>query len=318
MGCRQIGYVELTIDVSVNAVSHNEDFMPGRTVSPFCGLRRLSLFTAIRGGMIGAFVGTLMVAPASVMAQTQSNSGGAQSEAAHQYTACLKLARLKPQDAYDSANQWAALGGGEPAQHCAAVALIGLGDYTKAATQLDNLADNSSSSPDIVAGFLGQAGQAWTMVNNLQFAWRDQTRALKLIDKDPSLWIDRAVTLGMAGQFWESIDDLNKALDLDPKNVDALVYRGSAWRALETYDLARADINRALELQPDHLQAHLESGNLYRIAGDKDAARKDWLAVIEEGDGTPAATAARDNIEKMDVESENGNDKKMEEKTRKN
>ena len=47
-------------------------------------------------------------------------------------------------------------------------------------------------------------------------------------------------------------------------------------------------------------------------------ARKDWLAVIEEGDGTPAATAARDNIEKMDVESENGNDKKMEEKTRKN
>ncbi|WP_417842661.1 tetratricopeptide repeat protein [Thalassospira sp.] len=292
--------------------------MPGRTVSPFSGFRRLSLFTAVSAGMIGAFTGTLVVAPATVMAQTAKTNAGPQSEAAHQYAACLKLARLKPQEGYDSASQWADLGGGEPAKHCAAVALIGLGDYTKAATQLDNLADNSASTADIVAGFLGQAAQAWTMVNNLQFAWRDQTRALKLIDKDPSLWVDRAVTLGMAGQYWEAIDDLNKALDLDPKNVDALVYRGSAWRALETYDLARADIDRALELQPDHLQARLESGNLYRIAGNKEAARQDWLAVIEQGDGTPAAKAARDNIEKMDVESENGNDKKMEEKTRKN
>ena len=291
--------------------------MPGRIVSSFSGLRRLSMLTALSAGMIGAVTGSLVVAPATALAQTASNAT-AQTQAAHEYEACLKLARLKPQDGFDSATQWAKKGGGEPAEHCVAVALIGLGDYTQAATKLDNMANNSASGPDIVAGFLGQAAQAWTMVNNLQFAWRDQTRALKLIDTDPSLWVDRAVTLGMAGQYWEAIDDLNKALDLDPKNVDALVYRGSAWRALKTYDLARADIDRALELQPNHLQAHLESGNLYRIAGDKKAARKDWLAVIELGDGTPAAKAARDNIEKMDVDSENGNDKKMEESTKKN
>lgn len=291
--------------------------MPGRIVSSFSGLRRLSLLTAVSAGMIGAFTGSLVLAPGVAQAQNQSDVIP-QTDAAHEYTACLKLARLKPKDGYDSASQWAQMGGGEPAEHCAAVALIGLGNYTEAATKLDDMADNSKSSPDIVAGFLAQAAQAWTMVNNLQFAWRDQTRALKLVDKDPSLWVDRAVTLGMAGQYWEAIDDLNKALDLDPKNVDALVYRGSAWRALKTYDLARADIDRALELQPNHLQAHLESGNLYRIAGNNKAARKDWLAVIELGDGTPAAKAARDNIEKMDVDSENGNDKKMEESPKKN
>jgi tetratricopeptide (TPR) repeat protein len=249
--------------------------------------------------IIPAFIGVCVLLGASDPARAQGSSNDVSQ--ADQYKACLKLARLKPEDGFESAMQWRDMGGGEPARHCVAIALIGLGKYGEAGTRLDKLAKDSTSKAAIVAGFLAQAGQAWVMDNNLQFAWRDQTRALRLVKDDPSLWIDRGVTLGMAGQYWESIDDLNKALDLDPDNVDALVYRGSAWRMLKTYDLARTDIDRALQLNPNHQQALLESGNLYRIDGKKEKARKEWVKVIEEADGTPAARAAKDNIEKMDV-----------------
>ncbi|MFH1805860.1 MAG: tetratricopeptide repeat protein [Pseudomonadota bacterium] len=221
-----------------------------------------------------------------------------------QYKACLKLAQLQPEDGFESAIAWRDMGGGEPALHCVAVALITLGKYEEAATRLDKLAAESTSEADIRAGLLAQAGQAWMMAGNLQFAWRDQSRALDLVQADPRLWIDRAMVLGMAGEYWESIDDLNKAIDLDPDNVEALIYRGTAWRLLESYDLAKTDIDRALVLDPGHNQALLERGNLYRVAGENDLARKDWMTVIENSNGSPVAESAKANIEKMDVQTD--------------
>src|SRR5437660_11297529 len=49
-------------------------------------------------------------------------------EAEH-YTRCMEAARERPQAAFDEANAWRIGGGGHPAEHCADVALIGLGRY---------------------------------------------------------------------------------------------------------------------------------------------------------------------------------------------
>ena len=148
---------------------------------------------------------------------------------------------------------------------------------------------------------LAQAGQAWMMADNLEFAWRDQSRALELVPNNPQLWVDRAMALGLAGQYWEAIDDLNAALDLQPDHTEALIYRASAWRLLESYDLAMTDIEQVLNREPQNVQALFERGKLHQIAGDNDLARQDWLTVIELSNGTPVADAAKANIEKMDV-----------------
>lgn len=109
------------------------------------------------------------------------------------------------------------------------------------------------------------------------------------------------MALGLAGQYWEAIDDLNAALDLKPDHTEALIYRASAWRLLESYDLAMTDIENVLGRDPQNVQALFERGKLHQIAGDKDLARRDWLTVIELSNGTPVADAAKANIEKMDV-----------------
>ena len=258
-------------------------------------LRASSLILMILFGMVMVSLG----APKHAHAQGSSTST---EDEARQYQDCLKLARLKPEDGFESAIAWRDMGGGEPAKHCVAVALIALEKYEEAATRLDALADESTSPQQVIAGLLAQAGHSWMMAGNLEFAWRDQSRALGIVKNDPTLWIDRAMVLGMAGQYWDSIDDLNNALDLDPNNVEALVYRGTAWRMLETYDLAMTDIQRALELSPNKIQALFERANLHRINEDNDLARQDYLTVIENSNGTPVADAARANIEKMDVQ----------------
>src|SRR6202040_3869593 len=57
-------------------------------------------------------------------------------EAEH-YTRCMEAARQTPQAAFDEANAWRIGGGGHPAEHCADVALIGLGRYAEAAGKLE-------------------------------------------------------------------------------------------------------------------------------------------------------------------------------------
>jgi tetratricopeptide (TPR) repeat protein len=249
---------------------------------------------------LAGFVGFWGTGITDARAQTESNGGMTQEES-QQYRDCIKLAQLKPEDGFESAIAWRDLGGGEPARHCVAVALISLGKYEEAATRLDALAKDSSAGPGVVAGMLAQAGQAWMMADNLEYAWRDQSRALELVPNNPQLWVDRAMALGLAGQYWEAIDDLNKALDLQPGYAEALIYRASAWRLLESYELAMTDIENVLGQDPQNVQALFERGKLYRIAGEDDLARRDWLNVIELSNGTPVADAAKANIEKMDV-----------------
>lgn len=259
-------------------------------------------FLARTTGMLCLAAGMgIWVAPVSDARAQVERNGGMTQEESQQYRDCIKLAQLKPEDGFESAIAWRDLGGGEPARHCVAVALISLGKYEEAATRLDALAKDSTAGPGVVAGILAQAGQAWMMADNLEFAWRDQSRALELVPNNPQLWVDRAMALGLAGQYWEAIDDLNAALDLKPDHTEALIYRASAWRLLESYDLAMTDIENVLGRDPQNVQALFERGKLHQIAGDKDLARRDWLTVIELSNGTPVADAAKANIEKMDV-----------------
>ncbi|WP_430473601.1 tetratricopeptide repeat protein [Thalassospira lucentensis] len=268
-------------------------------MSRLCGL---STFSRATSTLFLAGFASIWAAP-DVYAQSDSN-GGITIEERQQYQDCIKLAQLKPEDGFESAIAWRDMGGGEPARHCVAVALISLGKYEEAATRLDALAKDSAAAPGVIAGMLAQAGQAWMMANNLEFAWRDQSRALELAPNNAQLWVDRAMALGLAGEYWEAIDDLNKALDLAPNQPDVLIYRASAWRMLESYDLAMSDIENALNLEPNNVQALFERGKLYLIAGKKDLARRDWLNVIENSNGTPVADAAKANIENMDVHTE--------------
>ncbi len=238
--------------------------------------------------------------PAAARAQLDSGDRvRAQQERAYQD--CMILARAAPAAGLDSALGWAALDGGDGARHCAAVALIGLGQYRDAAQRLERLAaDLRAGNPALGLDVLAQAGQAWNLAGDTTRAHAVQSAALRIDPDNVELLLDRAITLATTKKYWEAVDDLNRALDLAPGRPDLLTLRASAYRTLDAIELAREDIALALAHAPSSPDALLERGILRHLEGDETGARSDWLRVIGLAAGTPSAATARANLEQLD------------------
>jgi tetratricopeptide (TPR) repeat protein len=216
------------------------------------------------------------------------------------YENCMTAARAEPDAGHKHAQDWQERGGGHPADHCLAVALIGLQQYKEAATRLETLGQAMVRAPAALrAEVFGQAGQAWLLAGNPERAYAANSAALTLRPDDPELLLDRAQAAGSAGWYDKAIADLDQVLKADPARVDALIYRASAHRAQDRLDRAWADVSAALVLASESVPALLERGNIRRLLGDADGARQDWRRVAALAPGSAAATAAIANIERL-------------------
>src|SRR5215813_10929714 len=147
-----------------------------------------------------------------------------------QYKACMALLDRDPAGALDSAVAWEKQGGGDPARHCKALALIRTGQVEDGALELERVAEAMPQKDAVLAAELfAQAGQAWTKRGNPQRALYAQNQGLKLNPKDVELLIDRALTYGSSGMYFEALDDLNDAADLSPDNPDIYAMRAAAY-----------------------------------------------------------------------------------------
>lgn len=213
------------------------------------------------------------------------------------YARCLKLAKTDPAAAERLAQAWQQKGGAHPADHCAAVALVGLGKYREGATRLETLSHAMVNAPTALrAEVYDQAGQAWLLAGDAVRAYAVATEAASLAPGDPELAIDKAEAAAEAGYFEQTVAVLDRVLQRDPVQVDALIYRASAYRALGRLGPARADIDKALARRPNSAPALLERGNIRRLAGDLGGARRDWQRVGRIAPGSRADIAAKANL----------------------
>ncbi len=227
---------------------------------------------------------------------------GATADRDREYGDCLRQVDKDAAQAFEMANSWAERGGGFPARHCAALALLKLGQYDQAATRLEQLgADMTHGEGDLTADALAQAAQAWLMARKPDRAHAALTAALKLRPRDVDLLIDRSIALAEAKNYWEAIDDLNRALEIAPKRADAYVLRASAYRYVDSLELAAENLAEALALDPRNPDALAERGIVRRLSHDDNGARQDWLTVLRSAPDSPAADIARDNLAKLDV-----------------
>lgn len=221
---------------------------------------------------------------------------------AERYAKCMNQVETSPKDAFDAADAWTALGGGEPAKHCAAAALLKLGFPAEAAERLEALAKSTTRDDDVRAHMLDQAGQAWAEAKEWDKAHADQSAALKLAPDAADLWISRARTRARAQNWGLAVDDLTEALKRDPKSAEALTLRASAYRYLDALDLARDDLDAALKLEPANPEARLESGIVHRLQGKPDRARRDWRdALLAAPEDAPIVEDIRRNIELLEL-----------------
>lgn len=239
----------------------------------------------------------LLAAPATARAEAVDKEGA--------YEACMKLAEESPGEGFEEALAWQTRNGGWAAEHCAAVALIALGQHGEAALRLEALASKVAyKQTRLATEILAQAGQAWQQAGEIIRAVAAQSAALELDPQNIELLIDRGISFAAARNYWEAIDDLNRAAELHPARAEILILRASAYRMVDGIDLAREDIARAMALEPRNLEGLLERGILRRLDGDDAGARQDWLKVVTLAPDSPAAKAARANLEKLDVKVE--------------
>ena len=221
------------------------------------------------------------------------------------YAACLARAERVPSEAFERALAWRHEGGGLPARHCAALALVSLGQHAAAAERLQRLAeDMQAAGHDNAAEVFGQAGNAWLLGGSPERAQTALSAALKLESRDPELLIDRARAFAASGGYERAAEDLDRALELAPGRADALTFRASARRRLGLLYEAGDDIARALGLEPDRAEALLERGHLRLALGDRMGARRDWLRVRVLVPGTAAAAGAGALLDRLDLAAE--------------
>jgi tetratricopeptide (TPR) repeat protein len=239
----------------------------------------------------------VLTAPAAPGAEDEASDPSAQ------YEDCLLQVDAAPDEAYERAMSWAALDGGAPAEHCAAVALIALGHYSEAGKRLEALANRlaRSGEADLSLGALAQAGNAWLLAGDLERAYAVQTTALEQAPDNVELLVDRAVTLAAAANYGDARADLDRALALAPGRPDILIYRASARRYLGDMSGALEDVEQALTLDPDNPEGLLERGILRRLANDLDGARADWQRAATLAEGLPTGDAAQANIAKLEL-----------------
>lgn len=217
------------------------------------------------------------------------------------YQRCVAAAEKNPADGFEEAMAWRDTSGSHAARHCVAIALFYLGQPAAAAVRLEELAERARAVvPVLRARVLAQAGTLWRLSGDLERSHAALTTAIQAVPDQPDLYVDRAVSLAVAKNYWEAIDDLNKAIELEPRYGIAFAFRAAAYRFVDSLDLALDDAEQAVRLSPDLPESWLERGILRRLKGDPVGARADWLRVLTLDPDGAAGDAARANIERLE------------------
>jgi protein O-mannosyl-transferase len=95
-------------------------------------------------------------------------------------------------------------------------------------------------------------------------------------DRVPFAYINRGLAYGNKGLFQEAIEDLDKAVMLDPSYDLAYSYRGTVLGKMGLYAKAIEDFNKALVLEPDNYLVYNNLGIVYSKTGLYDKAAESF------------------------------------------
>lgn len=207
------------------------------------------------------FLGLAVSAPALA----QENEG-------QRLKACIAKIDTDAAAAYQDALTWMGKGNRPAARHCAALALIEMGQPAQGAARLEELA-NAADAGSLEARtiYLAQSGNAWLVAKNPEAAIVTLTNAIKLSPNDAALYKDRARASLMLKQWDDAGEDLNTAVKLSPGDGEAFRLRALALLKLERYQDAWDDVELALKFSPKDLDAVVLRGDI------REAMRKKGL-----------------------------------------
>lgn len=153
-----------------------------------------------------------------------------------------------------------------------------LGEYPAA---IDDLNRADTLAPNTVQT-LRRRGDYYRITGRHSESMRDLHRAVELDPVDHVSWTSRGATHDSLGDTEAALADLDHALQLKPDSVRALIHRARVRTfQREARQLVLDDLNRAVAIEPDAAWVRYERGATLRILGDSEAALVDFDRAIE-------------------------------------
>ncbi len=88
------------------------------------------------------------------------------------------------------------------------------------------------------------------------------------------------VSLIQEGKIKAGVNELLKAVELNPSDPEIHAYLGTAYREMKVYDRAIAQLKKALELKPKYPEAQNDLGTVYLVTGRLDLAIEMFEAAV--------------------------------------
>ncbi|WP_223265175.1 tetratricopeptide repeat protein [Nostoc sp. 'Peltigera membranacea cyanobiont' 210A] len=128
---------------------------------------------------------------------------------------------------------------------------------------------------------LGWRGQTYRLMKRYEEALQDLNRAIELDPKYDWAIASRGYTYCLMKRYAEALRDFDRAIELDPKFAWAIANRGYTYRLMERYTEALQDFDRAIELNPKLDWAIASRGLTYRLMKRYAEALQDFNCTIE-------------------------------------
>jgi len=121
----------------------------------------------------------------------------------------------------------------------------------------------------------------WTQVGYWRNSIALYDHALKVTDRNDTIYNARGVAYTRLGSSRQAIADYDRAVEINPEHVDAYHNRGVAYAKLGNFRQAIADYDRAIRINPEHAWSYHGRGAAYAKLGNRRQAIEDYGRAIE-------------------------------------
>ena len=171
---------------------------------------------------------------------------------------------------------------------------VGGSDHTPARLALAEAALQAATRlrPDAAETHLARAQYLYFGLRDYAGALAELEIARRALPNDPRLFELTGYILRRRGQQEEGLRNLERAVELDPRNFFTLQQIAISYQFLRRYADAIAALDRALEIVPDNVETRANRGLFYLCwKGDTRPLRQTIDAILAQGSGAMASAA---------------------------
>ena len=121
----------------------------------------------------------------------------------------------------------------------------------------------------------------WQLKAEYDKAIADYDKAIEIDPKYVEAYNDRGWVWHLKTEYDKAIADYDRAIEIDPENVDAYSDRGWVWQLKAEYDKAIADYDRAIEIDPTSTDAYSDRGLVWQLKAEYGRAIADYNRATE-------------------------------------